>query len=72
MAAVNCVGTFKGDPFYGHSRVVDPMNNIIAEGGSNEEIIYAEIDLEKVAKVRRTLNALADVRFTIQKPGESK
>ena len=72
VAAVNCVGTFKGDPFYGHSRVIDPMNNIIAEGGSNEEIIYAEIDLEMVAKVRRTLNALSDVRFTIQKPGESK
>ena len=72
VAAVNCVGTFKGDPFYGHSRVVDPMNNILAEGGSSEEIIYAEIDLERVAKVRRTLNALTDVRFTIQKPGENK
>ena len=71
VAAVNCVGTFKGDPFYGHSRVVDPMNNILAEGGSSEEIIYAEIDLERVAKVRRTLNALTDVRFTIQKPGEN-
>ena len=72
VAAVNCVGTFKGDPFYGHSRVIDPMNRIIAEGGSSEEIIYAEIDLEKITKVRRTLNALADVRFTIQKPGENK
>ena len=72
VAAVNCVGTFKGDPFYGHSRVIDPMNHIVAEGGNNEEIIYAEIDLEMVAKVRRTLNALSDVRFTIQKPGESK
>ena len=48
------------------------MNHIVAEGGNNEEIIYAEIDLEMVAKVRRTLNALSDVRFTIQKPGESK
>ena len=72
VAAVNCVGTFKGDPFYGHSRVIDPMNHIVAEGGNNEEIIYAEIDLEMVAKVLRTLNALSDVRFTIQKPGESK
>ena len=48
------------------------MNHIIAEGGSSEEIIYAEINLEMVAKARRTLNALKDVRFTIQKPGESK
>ena len=71
VAAVNCVGTFKGDPFYGHSRIIDPMNHIIAEGGNSEEIIYAEIDLEMVAKVRSTLNALSDVRFTIQKPGEN-
>lgn len=72
VAAVNCVGSFKGDPFYGHSRVIDPMNRIIAEGGDREEIIYAEIDLEKVARARRNLNALSDVRFKILKPGEGK
>ena len=70
VAAVNCVGSFKGDPFYGHSRVIDPLDGIVAEGGESEEIIYAEIDLERVAKVRRNLNALADVRFKILKPGE--
>ena len=68
VAAVNCVGTFKGDPFYGHSRVIDPMNRIIAEGGDGEEIIYADVDLAKVAEVRQNLNALADVRFTILEP----
>ena len=72
VAAVNCVGSFKGDPFYGHSRIIDPMSRIIAEGGSGEEIIYAEIDLGMVGKIRSTLNALADVRFSIQKPGEHK
>lgn len=70
VAAVNCVGSFKGDPFYGHSRIIDPMNHIVAEGGDKEEIIYADIDLDMVTKVRKNLNALTDVRFKIMKPGE--
>ena len=72
VAAVNCVGTFKGDPFYGHSRIIDPMNRIIAEGGDSEEIIYGDINLEKVLKVRKNLNALSDVRFKIVEPGLGK
>jgi predicted amidohydrolase len=68
MAAVNCVGTFKGDPFYGHSRIIDPLGHIIAEGGDREEIIRAEIDLEQIKTVRKNLNALDDIRFTVQKP----
>lgn len=62
IVAVNCVGNFKGAPFYGHSMVVDPMGKIIAEGGSAEEIIYCDIDLAYIDKVRARLNALADVR----------
>lgn len=69
VAAVNCVGSFKGDPFYGHSRVIDPMSHIVAEGGDREEIIYTDIDLENVEKVRKNLNALSDVRFKILEPG---
>ena len=69
---MNCVGSFKGDPFYGHSRIIDPMNHIIAEGGDSEEIIYGEIHLEMITKVRHNLNALSDVRFTILKPGNEK
>ena len=68
VAAVNCVGIFKGDPFYGHSRIIDPLDGIIAEGGETEEIIYAEIDLTRVDKVRKNLNALQDTRFIIRKP----
>lgn len=62
IVAVNCVGEFKDAPFYGHSMVVDPMGKIIAEGGDAEEIIYCDIDLSYIDKVRERLNALADVR----------
>lgn len=62
MVAVNCAGSYKGAPFYGHSMVVAPSGKILAEGGMDEEIISCIIDLEDIGKVRKRLNALADVR----------
>ena len=43
---------------YGHSIVVDPWGEILAEAGTGEEIIYADIDLERVATIRRQLPLL--------------
>ena len=48
--------------FYGHSIGSRSYGKIIAEGGSAEEIIYCDIDLAYIDKVRARLNALADVR----------
>ena len=62
VLAVNCAGTFKDAPFYGHSMVVAPSGKLLAEAGSEEEIISCEIDLADIDKVRSRLNALADVR----------
>jgi len=38
--------------------VVDPWGRIISAGGTEEEIIYAEIDLEQLQKVRGELPLL--------------
>ena len=62
VIAVNCSGTFKGAPFYGHSMVVAPTGKILAEAGEMEEIVSCEIDLAVIDEVRSRLNALADVR----------
>ena len=62
IVAVNCAGEFKGANFFGNSMVIDPAGKIIAEGSDKEEIIYCDIDLAKIDKVRTHLNALADVR----------
>lgn len=43
---------------YGHSMVVDPWADILAEAGSGEEIIYAEIDTERITSVREQLPLL--------------
>ena len=45
FAAVNRVGTERGFPFIGRSRICDPSGNTLAEStGTGEEILYAEID----------------------------
>lgn len=62
VVAVNCAGVFKGAPFFGHSMVVAPSGKILAEADSEEEIISCELDLTEIDKVRKRLNALADVR----------
>ena len=62
VVAVNCAGTFKGAPFYGDSMGGAPSGKIVAEAGSEQEVISCELDLAEIAKVRNRLNALADVR----------
>ena len=51
-----------GDKATKGTLVIDRGGKIIAEGGSAEEIIYCDIDLAYIDKVRARLNALADVR----------
>ena len=48
--------------YFGHSMVVDPWGEIVAEAGEAEAIIDVEIDLSLVAKVRSKLSAWADRR----------
>jgi deaminated glutathione amidase len=49
-------------PAWGHSMVVDPWGRIVAEAGTGEEIIRAELDLDLVAAARRQIPALANRR----------
>ncbi len=62
VCAVNSVGMFKREPFFGHSMVVGPDGNIIAEAGDEDEIVYVDIQAESVAKVRSAMSVLTDVR----------
>lgn len=43
---------------YGHTLVVDPWGEIIGEGSESPEIVYAEIDPRRVAKVRGMIPSL--------------
>ncbi|MEQ1773171.1 MAG: carbon-nitrogen hydrolase family protein [Burkholderiales bacterium] len=47
---------------FGHSLVVNPWGEIVADGGEAPGIIYAEIDLARVAKVRGMIPSLTHDR----------
>jgi predicted amidohydrolase len=51
---------------YGHSLVVDPWGKILADGGDAPGIVYADVDPQRVDKVRGMLPCLEhDVEFSL-------
>ena len=57
VCGVNKVGADEGgsaDSFFGTSLIVDPSGKVIARAGDrHDETIYADIDLESLAEMRR-------------------
>ncbi|NLL81852.1 MAG: carbon-nitrogen hydrolase family protein [Tissierellia bacterium] len=50
---------------YGHSMIVDPWGTVLAEAEEEEGIIYAEIDLDYINKVRSEVPSLSNRRADI-------
>ncbi len=48
--------------YTGHSMVVDPLGDVLAEAGDGEEAITATLDVDVVAKARETNPSLANRR----------
>ena len=47
----------------GHSMVVDPLGDVLVEGGDDAEILTADVDLTAVAQARHTNPSLANRRL---------
>lgn len=62
VAAVNCAGSFKGAPFYGHSMLVGPDGVVLAEAGEQEEILIVELKQAAVQQAREKMSVLQDRR----------
>lgn len=48
---------------FGHSLVVDPWGEVLADAGEGEKIIFADLDLEKITAVRARLNVLRNPKI---------
>ena len=44
-----------GYPSYGHSLVVDPWGEVLAEAGTGEQVLHATLDLSQVALARQAI-----------------
>lgn len=48
---------------YGHSLIVDPWGEVIADAEEGEKIIFADLSLEKIESVRARLNVLRNPKL---------
>jgi len=62
VVAANRVGESRGTAFFGHSMIVSPWGEVLAEGEEDETILTAEIDISEVERVRRTIPVFQDRR----------
>lgn len=52
-----------GPRYSGHSLVVDPLGDVLAEAGEGPEVVSAELDRESLATARQTNPSLANRRM---------
>ncbi|MBB6636766.1 carbon-nitrogen family hydrolase [Cohnella thailandensis] len=62
VVACNRTGISGTTHFFGHSMVIDPWGEIVAEAGEEETILTAEIDLDLADEVRGRIPVFADRR----------
>ncbi|KAI8867886.1 nitrilase 2 [Ramicandelaber brevisporus] len=50
---------------YGHSTVIDPMGQVIAEADEKENIVYAELNLDEIEAARSSIPCNSQRRFDV-------
>ncbi|MFF7528555.1 carbon-nitrogen family hydrolase [Streptomyces bobili] len=68
VLACGTAGTHAGVPQAGHSIVVDPWGEVLAEAGPGEEVLTVEFDPAKVARTREQFPALKDRVLGLEPP----
>ncbi|MEU9298955.1 carbon-nitrogen family hydrolase [Streptomyces sp. NPDC048269] len=63
VLACGLAGTHAGVEQAGHSLVVDPWGEVLAEAGPGEDVLTVDLDPAKVAETREQFPALKDRRF---------
>ncbi|MBI2486145.1 MAG: carbon-nitrogen family hydrolase [Deltaproteobacteria bacterium] len=60
VVACNRTGWDKEEEYPGHSLLIDPWGEALAEGGEDDGFIIAEIDLERIKIVRHSMKCFED------------
>ncbi|WP_028390149.1 carbon-nitrogen family hydrolase [Bacillus cihuensis] len=62
IVAVNRVGNDPNNEFNGHSMVIAPWGELLISNQTEEGILYADLELEEVDQVRKTIPVFKDRR----------
>lgn len=62
VAAVNCLGDMDGQTYIGHSRIISPTGEILADAGKQEGVFSARIQKEEAENVRLSFPVRKDRR----------
>ncbi|MCX4549711.1 carbon-nitrogen family hydrolase [Streptomyces sp. NBC_01387] len=71
VLACGTAGTHAGVQQAGHSIVVDPWGEVLAEAGADEQVLTVELDPSLVARTREQFPALKDRRLGLAPPSLS-
>ncbi|UOQ44392.1 carbon-nitrogen family hydrolase [Halobacillus salinarum] len=67
VIACNRIGSDPNNTFGGHSIIIDPWGNIVAEGSEEEEILTGDIDFSAVEAIREQIPIFRDRRPDLYK-----
>ncbi|MEK3890302.1 carbon-nitrogen family hydrolase [Bacillus sp. FSL K6-3431] len=62
VIACNRAGQDPNNVFAGHSMIIDPWGEIIAEGGNEEELVIGDINPQEIEGIRNRIPVFADRR----------
>ncbi|WP_420491379.1 nitrilase-related carbon-nitrogen hydrolase [Neobacillus drentensis] len=60
VIACNRSGQNPNNQFAGHSLIINPWGEVIAEAGESEEILSAEIEMDLVKEIRKQIPIFTD------------
>ena len=62
VVSCNACGERDGTLYGGFSRIIDPLGAVLAQGGGEEEIVTADLDLSSIAPLRARVPVFHDRR----------
>jgi predicted amidohydrolase len=66
VVAANRVGRDSTGAFFGHSAIIGPTGEVLAEAGEDEEVLMARIDLAEIDAARNAIPCLDRINAAVR------